>query len=67
MKKYETITVKRATEDDYAAITSSYTRNEHDMLDNTIRDMRGCDFRLVEEVGGIAVHRKKTDLNRILE
>jgi len=65
MKKYETITMKRAAEDGYAAITSPYTRNEHEMLDNVIRDMQGCDYRLVEEVGGIAVYRRKTDLNKI--
>lgn len=67
MKKYETLTVKHAAENDYVAITSPYTRNEHDMLDRVIRDMRGCDYRLVEEVGGIAVYRKKTDLNKIEE
>jgi hypothetical protein len=59
--------MKRATEDGYAAITSPYTRNEHDMLDNTIRDMQGCDFRLVEEVTGTAVYRKKADLNKLVE
>jgi hypothetical protein len=37
------------------------------MLDNTIRDMQGCDFRLVEEVTGTAVYRKKADLNKLVE
>ena len=65
MKTYETITMKKAAEDGYVAITSPYSKHEHDMLDNTIRDMKGCDYLLVEEVGGIAVYRKKTDLNKI--
>lgn len=65
MKKYETITMRKAAETGYVAITSPYNKNERDMLDNTIRDMQGCDYRLVEEVNGIAVYRRKTDLNKI--
>jgi hypothetical protein len=65
MKKYNTVTMREAAKLGYQAITSPYNRNELDMLDNVIRDMQGCDYLLVEEVGGTAVYRKKTDLEKI--
>jgi hypothetical protein len=65
MKKYNTVTVKPGERDNYAEITSPYTTSEYAMLDNVIRDMQGCDYQLREVVGGIAVFRKKSELNTI--
>ena len=67
MSEYKTKTMKFAEENSYAAITQPYNKNQHEMLDRVIQDMQGCNFILVEEVGGIAVYRKKTELNTIEE
>lgn len=59
--------MKVAEERGYAPITSGYSKHEHDMLDNTIRDMQGCQYLLVECTDGTSVYRKKTELDKIKE
>ena len=65
MKKYNTVTMKEAEDLGYDHITTPYSEQEYWMLDNTVKDMQGCKFLLVECVGGIAVYRPKDDVNRI--
>jgi len=65
MKKYNTVTMKEADERGYSHITTPYSEQEEWMLDNTIKDMKGCHYLLVECVGGIAVYRPNDDVNRV--
>lgn len=61
-KTYETVSVTEAENRGYLAITTAYSPGEEKMLDNVIRDMRGCNFLLVQLADGIAVYRKKVEL-----
>jgi hypothetical protein len=63
MKTYKTVSMTEAENRGYSAITSEFNRDEHDLLDNVIRDMQGCAYLLVQNSMGIAVYRKKSDLN----
>jgi len=67
MNKYDTVTEAQAEKLGYRLITKLYSKEETGILDKAIATLRGCDFRLVEVVGGIALARHGSELDLILE
>lgn len=46
----------------FASLTVPYKKSEYWMLDNVVRDMKGCHFAVVEVANGIEVWRHKSEL-----
>ena len=55
-------TPKKAALDGYRPITTAYKPSEQEMLDNVLRDMRGCRHLLVRVSDGLEVWRHEGEL-----
>ena len=61
---YKTVSPKYALERNYDRVTHGYSKAEHWMLESAIADMHGLDYLLVMEIDGIAIYRKRSEINR---